>query len=553
MTSTPPATDGPVPTSNTSTSLFARSGSDRTRILVVLTLLVSLAAKFMGFVRIQQIATLLGVTIYADALLLSFQLIWLLETVLVSGAVIPALIARIYRVETDQGSDEAARLFLHAAMWCSFVTAVYGLGLWVFADQIIALAAPGFNEQARVLFRDFLAISLITPVCLTLSEFSSMVNRLTRNGAWYSVPQLVTNVTALGGLVLGYRLLGQAGAAEGMIIGLSAGAMAVVLLQLTVMPRQAASRLWGYLKGGPLRPLVWPTGRAFWGGVTALVLAALVSELYIYVDFYFASMVRPGGIGLVSYASRLANLANMLLVSSAFVILEPRWAEALAKDEALTWRRIIGPDSVALLSFLAAPVAALVCFAPQVTGLIYHSTSMSPADAAALNQLTRIYGLSVLTISAAMILARILVLYGKTRWIVFTSLAVLPIKVGCTAVLAPLLGLEGLAWATIGGLVLQVLAYAVIVNRSGVGFTLANVIGPAGRLFVAFAATFGAAAAIAALNPQHPVLIVAAWGIVALVNIAVGVALGFAYSDAVKSVLSPARLRSRLAKFRGRL
>jgi putative peptidoglycan lipid II flippase len=536
----------------TEAPLFARSGGDQTRILIVLTLLVSLAAKFMGFVRVQQIATLLGVTVYADALLLTFQLVWFLETVLVSGAVIPNLIARVYRVEAEQGTDQAARFFLHATIWCSLGTLLYGLVLWLFADQIVVAAAPGFNSAARELFGELLAISVLTPLCLTLSEYASMVNRLTRNGAWYSVPQLVTNLTALVGLVLGYRLTGAAGAAKGMIVGLSVGACAVVLLQLSVVPRAAGARLFKYLRESLFRPLVWPGGRSFWSGVAALVLAALVSELYVYVDFYFASTVRPGGIGLISYASRLANLANMLLVSSAFVILEPRWAEALAEGGRAPWRRIIGPDSVGLLSILAAPVAVLLCFAPQVTGLIYQAGQMQPADAVTLNELTRIYGLSILTISAAMIMARILVLYGKARWIVLTSLAVLPIKVALSAAFAPWFGLNGLAWATIGGLTLQVLAYAAILSRSGIPFSLPDVTKPAVRLALVYLATGGTAVALSMPRFEQSVLIVAAWGAVLAVNIAVGAALGFAYSDAVKSLLSPASWRSGLSKLLGR-
>ena len=535
-----------------SAHLFIRPGGERTRVLVVLTLVVSLAAKFMGFVRVQQIAALLGASIYADALLLAFQLIWLFETVLVSGAVVPALIARIYRVEADGTAEASARFFLHAALWCAFATSVYGLGLWLFADQVMALAAPGFEGDARNLFRSLLAISLVTPLCLTLSEFASMVNRLTGNGAWYSVPQLVMNVTALVGLVFGYRSNGPAGAAQGMIVGLSGGAIAVVGLQLAVMPRDAAKRLLAYFKAGPLRSLRLPNGRLFWSAVAALVLAALVSELYVYIDFYFASTVREGGIGLISYASRLANLTNMLLVSTAFVVLEPRWARALAENETSGWRSVVAPDSAGLLSLLAAPVAVLVFFAPQATALIYQAGSMAPADAAALNELTRIYGLSVLTISAALILARVLVLHGQTRWIVFTSLAVLPIKVAISALLAPRFGLNGLALATIAGLSLQVTAYAVILARSGLGFSIENLAWPALRLVVLFAMVFAAAWGMAAIGFTHPVLIVGAWGVVALVNIAVGVALGFAYSDAARSWLSPRDWRRRLTKLLGR-
>lgn len=532
--------------------LFIRPGSDRTRVLVVLTLVVSLVAKLLGFVRVQQIAALLGATIYADALLLTFQLIWLLETVLVAGAVVPALVARIYRVESEETAEAAARLFLHAALWATSATAAYGVGLWLFADQIIALAAPGFDSQARELFRDLLALSVVAPLFLTLSEFSSLVNRLTGNGVWYSVPQLVTNLTALAGLVLGFRWHGPTGAAQGMIAGLSVGAMAVVGLQVSVMPRDAVSSLWRYLKGKASRPITLPHGKAYWGAVLALVLSVLVGELYVYIDFYFASTVRPGGIGLISYASRLANLTNMLLVSSAFIILEPRWARALAEYGSGAWRKAVAPDAAALLSLLAAPVAVLIFFAPQATALIYRTGSMAPADAAALNQLTQIYGFSVLTISAALILARILVLHRQTRWIVWTSLAVLPIKIGFSMVLAPRFGLNGLAWATIGGLTLQVAAYAVILVRSGLGFSVSGVTPRTLRLIAVFAAVFIAAGSMAALGLTQPVLVVMAWGGIALLNIAVGVALSFAYSGAVRSLLSSAGWRSRLAKLLGR-
>jgi len=496
----------------------------------------------------QQVASVLGASVQADALLLVFQLVWLVEIVVVSGAAMPVLISRVYRVEAADGPEEAARLFLHSAVWCAAIATVFGLGLWLFSDPVIGLTAPGFGPEARALCRDLLAFSILTPLCLVLSEYSGAVNRLTQNGAWYSAPQVVTNLTALAGLVLGFRIAGPVGAASGMIIGLSIGAVSMAVVQALVMPRDAAAQLWRYLREGVWRCFRIPNARGYWGAVLALVFAALVSELYVYVDFYFASTVRPGGIGLISYASRLATLTNVLLVSSAFVILEPRWAQALAKDGADAWRRTIGPDAVGMLSLLAAPVAALTIFAPQTVALIYDTGAMSAVDVAELVGLTRIYGMSVICISASLILARTLVLHGQTRWVVLISLAVLPVKVLLSGILAPKFGLNGLAFTTLAGLALQAIGYAAILMRSGVGLSLKGSGGSAIRLAVVFAGTFAVAWALHALNVPSPFGVLAAIMLMGAVNAAMGVGMRFAYADAVEALLSPGGWSTRLGK-----
>lgn len=532
--------------------LFIRPKSDRTRVLVALALTFALVAKFLGFIRMQQVAALLGASVHADALLLVFQLVWLVETILVAGAVIPALIARIYRVETTDGPAGAARFFLHSAVWCLVATSLFGLGLWLFADQVIDIVAPGFDAEARALCRDLLTFSVLTPLCLSLSEFSAMVNRLTHNGAWYSAPQLVTNLTALAGLAIGFQLSGPAGAASGMIIGLSIGAVGIAGAQVLVMPRDAMRQLWRYAKGGLLRCFHIPDAGRYWGTVLALLFAATISEVYVYVDFYFASTVREGGIGLVSYASRLANLTNMLLVSSAFVILEPRWAQALAENDDAAWRRTIGPDAVGLLSLLAAPVAALTIFAAPTVTLIYHTGAMGAADVATLIGLTQIYGVSVIFIGGSLILARSLVLHGQARWVVAISLLVLPAKILLSALLAPTLALEGLALATLGGLMLQAAGYAAVLISSRVGLTLKGVSSWTVRLAAVFVATFGTAWFLQGLDLPGPVGFLGGLALVGIVNVAVGLAMHFAYEDAVKALLSPYRWRSRVAKLLGR-
>lgn len=533
-------------------SLFLTSSGPRTTSLLILTVVVSMAAKVLGFIRVQQIAALLGASVYADALLLTFQLVWFVEIVLVAGAVGPSLLSFVYKVEKDSGGDEAARFFLHAAMWSAVISSAYGVGLWLFADTVVSMAAPGFDAQARTLMRDLLAISAIVPIGLTLSEFSGMVNRILHNGAWYSVPQLIANLAGLAGLFIGFYWSGQAGAASGMMVGLACGAVSVIALQLLVIPRDAAQQLWRYLRTKPSRILATADSRRLWAAVIALALAAAVNELYIYVDFFLASKITEGGIGLISYASRLGQLTNMLLVSSAFVILEPRWARGLAEIGKPAWGRLVVPDAVATLSLLAAPIVALVFMAPQITAIVYPGRAMDAVASADLNSLTRIYGMAVLWISASLVVARMLVLNGQTRWLVVISIAVLPLKAVFSTVLSEGFGLDGLAWSTILGLALQTVGFAIILSFSRIEVGPRLFLDQAWRFAAVFSIVSVAGWALASTGWVQGWWIVPACAALAALNLIVGSAFGMAYSDSVRSLASPTALRARFAKLRRR-
>lgn len=520
--------------------------------MLILTVVVSMAAKVLGFVRVQQIAGLLGASVYADALLLTFQLVWFVEVILVAGAVGPSLLSFVYKVETDRGSEEAARFFLHAAMWSAVISSAYGLGLWLFSDTIVSLVAPGFDARARILMRDLLAVSAIVPLGLTLSEFSGMVNRILHNGAWYSVPQVIANLTGLAGLFVGFYWVGEAGAASGMMLGLVCGAVCVVALQLFVVPRAAARQLWQYLREKPGRIMSTADSRRLWAAVVALAFAAAVNELYVYVDFFLASKLAEGGIGLISYASRLGQLTNMLLVSSAFVILEPRWARGLAETGTQAWGRLVVPDAAATLSLLAAPIAALVFMALQITAIVYPGRAMDAAASADLNSLTQIYGMAVLWISASLMLARMLVLKGQTRWLVVVSLAVLPVKALLSNILSERLGLDGLAWSTILGLGLQTAGFAVILCFSRIDVGPLQFLGQFWRLMAVYSVVIAAGWGLAATGRVQGWGIIPACGALAALNLVVGTAVGMAYSDNVRALASPNALRARIAKLLGR-
>ena len=489
---------------------------------LALTIALSIVGKLLGFVRLQQTAVLLGVGTYSDVALIALQLIWLVEVVLISGAAVPILVARIYKIDSEEGGAAAFAFFLHAAMICAALAATFGVAMVLLPEQIAWLVAPGLDAEGRALLRELLLYSAVTPLALTMLQFVSLVNRLLQNGAWYSLNQVISNGASVAGLVAGHAAGGLRGGAAGMMIGLLLGTVAVGVAQFAAIPRRARPA-----PIGALRSLRYPAG-PYWRGVAALVLVTFVGEAYVYVDFYFASGLEAGSVSAIAFAGRLATLTNMLLVTTAFVVLEPRWANALAAEGSRAWTEVIGRDAMTVTSLLAAPICILFVFPSEVNALVYRADGFAPEDRARLDELTEIFAWAVLGMGLTFITARALIVAGHQRWLAGATVAVLPAKVLLNLYLTPIHGTAGLATATTVSFGLQALANAI-------GLAQAGLLGPMGRpadpirLAACLAACLPTAFALRAILPEGTAGLLAAIVVIGAVNISVGSALGFGY------------------------
>lgn len=438
------------------------------RASIGLTILASLLGKAIGFIRLQQIAATVGVGFHTDSLLIALQLVWLIETVLISSAVVPMIIARIYQVEQTEGGDSAVIFFMHAAVICSgFAIAATGLAL-IFSEQLTTAIAPGLDGSRKSLLIGLLWISAATPFALVLAHFLGLLNRLLQNGVWYSIPQIITNGTAIIGLMVGYYLIGADAASRLMMAGLSLGAILVCLIQLWVVPSSARSRLFIGCKNNFVRIFRFNGMWSFWSGVGTLAFVALTLELYAYMDFYFASRLEPGSISLLGFASRLGTLTLTLIVGSAFVILEPRWAKEVATLGSKAWSKVITPDIVSMLVIISIPTSILYVFPSEVTALVYKSNEYMPEARRQMIELTRIFSVGVVFLALDMITARAVVIANMQRWLFLTSLLLLPLKFVLSSTLMNNYGLAGLAIATNCVVLLQVLGNGLILMHANV-------------------------------------------------------------------------------------
>jgi len=505
---------------------------------IVLTFIASLAGKALGFIRIQQIASLYGATFYGDVLLSVFQLLWLVETVFITGAVSPSLVARIYKVETQNSGQAAARLYLHAASWCMVASLGFGLALYLSSDFVLEVLFPGFGVSARTLFSELILCGVLAPIALTLSNLIGLLNRLSRNGAWYSVPQIITNSLALAGLLIGFSYLGnQASGTKGMIIGLVIGALLSAALQWSVLPNGPRSALTRSVRLAPESLGDLPRS-GLWSAAFALMVGALLQESIVYIDYHLASKLGEGQISLLSYSSRLAMLVNMLVVGTAFVILEPRWAKSLATrggSKPDNRRTTIASDTISLLSVLVLAAALLGVFSGEVSSLIYGQRSFSGQDFLILQELISIYAVLIVLLGFSVVCIRLIVLADNARVVVSVGLVSIPVKIAASLYLVATSGLEGLVWGTILMLVAQCCIFSFVLYRQ------ASVLfrDPKGwaKLIVSSVSVVVFALVLSQIVPAGLLGLLFVSGTVSLFHLALGAAMGLSHATAIVSWL----------------
>lgn len=445
-----------VGTEGQATEQWLSSNDQSFRAKFILILIAAILAKTLGFLRLQQIAMTLGVSPIADALIVASQLVWLLETVLISSAVVPALISRIYHVDQSLGAESAVNLFMHVATVCCGVILICTSIALAFPKVLGGILVPGLDERDLKIFSSLIFISALTPFFLCLAHFLSLVNRLLDNGVWYSVPQIVTNFTAILGMKIGFVLGHESGAAYGAMTGLCAGAVAVCMIQFWAIPATPRSRLCQGFKSFRSRSAyILPDLPDYWRGVASLVAVALVSEIYIFIDFYFASTLSAGYISAFGYAGRLTALVHVLFVTSVFIVLETRWSRAVSDYPNGAWNEVVGADIISLLSLLAAPVAFIFFFAPEVTAIVYGSKKLPEEERLVLNNLTMIFALGVPALALQYISVRAMIIARSYRSVFFVSLAVMPFKLILAVFLLEWSGINGLAISTISVIYLQ--------------------------------------------------------------------------------------------------
>jgi putative peptidoglycan lipid II flippase len=339
-----------------------------------------LLSRLLGIVRESVLAWSVGAGPAADAYRAAFQLPDLLNHFLAVGAISTAFIPLYHRALERSGRAEADRVF--AVIWGTLAAAVTlaTAALFLAVDPFVALYFPDFPPEQQALTARLTRIVLPAQLFFVVGGIVRGVLMAHGRFGAQAVAPLLYNLGIIAGGLTGAGRLGVEGFAWGALGGAAVGHLLVPLLD-------ARGRI-------PLRMRVAPLDPAFRRyAVIALPLVVGVTLLTgdEWLDRYFGQFVGAGAIALLFYARSLMQAPVGLVgqaVGTAALPALSRLHEAGRHEELGV---LVRQTLQATLSFAVLVAAGLAAVAAPAVTLIYLRGAFSPADAAEVTRLLRVF------------------------------------------------------------------------------------------------------------------------------------------------------------------
>ena len=257
-----------------------------------------MVSRLLGFVREVLLVRFLGVGALSDAFLVAFRFPNSLRKIFAEGALSAAFVPAMVKM-VKKGDEHQTNSFMTIAFlfFQTFVIVLCVL-VYFYADQVIALTAPGFSPQQLALAGPFLRV--LFPLLLFIS-CNALFSGALQSVNHFMVPAMGAPLLNVGFIVSLIACLYFKLPAIVLCYGIVLAAVGNFFLHL-------ATYFWhNFSFDGINRPAL----KSF-GGVAKKFLGGLfgvsVMEINLFADQYFASYLPAGSVTLLNYGTRFMQI-----------------------------------------------------------------------------------------------------------------------------------------------------------------------------------------------------------------------------------------------------
>jgi len=282
---------------------------------------------------------------------------------LIRGILRPVLVPLLCAAR-DESRERARSFGVWLAGGLAIVLALATLGGVVFADEVVGLAAPGFDEAKRESCAFLLRLLLPAAALLTLGHLLVISLQVQKRFAAAALSESIQRVVFLSALVLMVAPLGFLWIGGAYWVGV--GAMVAILLgfhrrhfrgNLEAFPRERfADLLW----------LGWP-----------LVLGGAVSYLGRLVQAGLTSTLDAGSVSALTFAQTAVDLPLVLIPLSLSIVLFPYFSDFANREEARRSRRYLAGASQFLFALFLPLSICLFLFRDEAVWLLFRGGRFS--------------------------------------------------------------------------------------------------------------------------------------------------------------------------------
>ncbi|MDR0965846.1 MAG: murein biosynthesis integral membrane protein MurJ [Myxococcales bacterium] len=336
------------------------------------------ASRFLGLIREQLFAALLGAGMWADAFVVAFRIPNLLRDLFAEGALSAAFVPTFAKVEKEAGPEEAHALANELVGALLVIVGVLTLLGAIFAEQLVFLLASGFFEVPGKAELTALLARIMMPFLLALSLAAVMMGMLNARRV-FGTPALAPAMFNLTAIAVGVALRLAGASDRTAVIGWSIGTLCGGVAQFAV--QLPSLRRFGYAFRPRLRAL-WrdPNLRRIALLMAPATLGLAATEANIFINTQFASQ-QPGANAWLNYAFRVMYVPIGIFGVAVATVTTTRLARSAAERDLGAMKAGLG-QGLSLIGFLALPsMIGLAVLAEPVIRLLYQYGRFTPEDA----------------------------------------------------------------------------------------------------------------------------------------------------------------------------
>jgi putative peptidoglycan lipid II flippase len=323
-------------------------------------------SRVLGLAREVVAAKYFGVSAAMSAFTIAFQVPNLIRALFadsaLQGAFVPVFTELLERGERKEAFRVASSLFFLICLILGAITALF----IIFADPIMSLFAPGFDDQPHLHELTIALSRLMFPIVLLLA-LSGLVVGMLNSFEHFAVPALAPvawNLVIIAALVGLVPVLPEGDEIYAYAIGILAGTVVQFLLPLP----------WLRGRGGRLTlRLDWRDERV--RRVLKLMLPVTIAlgliNLSLLINSLFATLVSEQAPAAIDKAFRIYQLPQGLFSISIATILFPTLARFASRGALGDLRRTMGNGVRQICLLLIPSAVAMAVLAEPITRLVY--------------------------------------------------------------------------------------------------------------------------------------------------------------------------------------
>lgn len=429
-------------------------------------ILTLVASRVLGWFRLSVIGARFGETAELDAFIAAFKIPDAIFGLVVAGALASAFIPVFTGYLSQEREDEAWRVASSVLNAILLLLLIVSAALWIAAPVLVPIMVPGFVAKPGQLQLtiDLTRLMLLSPIFMGLSSLTTGILNSYRQFLSSASAPIVYNLVIILFTFFGSPFLGI----HAVALGVVAGALAMWLVQL---PELTFRRTRYSLTVDLSHPGVRDVLRL--AGPRTLALGAV--QVVFLVDTFLASALPDGSLTALVYAFQLMLLPLGVFSIAISAAVFPMLSHYASLGQVTLMRDAV-QRAIRWILFLTLPTAiAMIVLRRPIVNLLFQYGNFG-ADAREATQAAFLfYSIGLAGHALVQILARAYFASRDTT----TPLALTLVSIGTNVVLAtllaPIAGINGLAFANSvatlleAGLLLGLLAPRARLRLVGLG------------------------------------------------------------------------------------